>query len=832
MIRVLRKVLILFAIFAVSLFIFSRVTNHEVRNMTENMSQASLPVISIQSQGHQINEMHGYTSSMNMSLMRESICPLQSGGNISLQIKTYGSKVDRLAYQVRSLDGKKLIEENGNVSLTDTSDTEISAQIKLENGLKNGNEYMLILQLDMNGKKVNYYSRIYAGNTTSTQQCIDFALNFHNSSMDEKNLSQLSNYLEPSSDADNSTLQTVTIENRLSQIGWGTLNVQEETEPVVSVCEINDSYEVIVITGVVSSENKDGSKDYYNVKEYYRIRPGSQRMFLLNFKRTVNEIFQKQKADSQALNLGIRDTDVDYWSTETGKTVCFVQEGDLWSYNRDNGQLTKVFSFREDDSFDSRENYNQHDIRIMSADDVGSVNFLVYGYMNRGEHEGRCGISLMHYDGITNTVEELLFIPCKSPYQILKEEIGSLAYINSQGTFFISLGNELHAIDIETGKDKVLLKNFREGTYYVSENGRYTAWVENSASASTVLNITDLDTEKTMQIKADEGCYIRPLGFLQSDCIYGLAKQSDIGAGQSFPMYTIRIADVSEDLQTVEKYEKSGVYIKNVTISEGTIYMNLLKQSGKGWENAGQDTITNRDVQESRRVRLNTKTDSEKQTQMQLIWTDTADTVRTSLRNTKMIVIDHPITAKIDPSLFTSSYYIYAEGEVIGVSGNVSSAVALADKNMGTVVDNKMNYIWERAKQSSHSASQIDQPTGNSSTAKALNCILKDSGSSADADQLLNKGTSPLNILQSQMKNCSVLNVSGCTVDQILYYVGKGSLVYVQTGKDSAVLITGYNSEQVWIYDPADNKTRQMTISKAQEEFAADGSVFYTYLKK
>lgn len=831
MIRILRKVLILVAVFAAALFVFFKISNHETRDMTEDMAQESLPVISVQYDGHQINEMHGYTTSMNTSLMRESICPVQSKGTILLQIDTYGSEVDRLAYEVRSLDSKDLIAENGDVSLEKNSDTQISAQIELGNVLKSGSEYMMILQLDVNGKKVTYYSRICRGSTQSTEQCVDFALDFHNSSMDENKLSELSNYLEPSASADNSTLQTVTIQNRLSQIGWGTLNVQEETEPAVSVYEINDSYEVIVITGVVSSENEDGGKDYYNVKEYYRIRPGSQRMFLLNFKRTVNEIFQENDVDSQHLNLGIRDTDVDYWSTETGKTVCFVQEGDLWSYNRDSGQLTKVFSFRGDDPLDPRENYGEHDIRIMSADDVGSINFLVYGYMNRGEHEGSSGISLMHYDGITNTVEELIFIPSASPYQILKEKIGSLSYINSSGTFFITLGNDLHAIDIETGKDRVFLENFREGAYYVSENGRYTAWVDTAVNASDVLNITDLDTEKTVQIRADEGCYIRPLGFLQSDCIYGLAKKSDTGSGQSFPMYTIRIADAAEKLEIVEKYEKSGAYIRDITISEGTIYMNLLKRSSDGWENAGQDTITNRDVQESRRIRLNTKTDGDKQAQLQLVWSDTADEVRTSVRSTKMIVSDHPVSAKVAQSLFTGRYYVYAEGEVIAVSDSAASAVATADSNMGTVVNNRMDYIWERAKKSSYSAPEIDQASGSSSISKALNTMLNSAGSTADTDQLLKEGKSPLNILQNNMKGCTVLDVSGCTLEQVLYYAGKGNPVYIQKGTNSAVLLIGYNSEKVWIYDPSDNKTEQMAISQAQKEFAGYGSVYYAYIK-
>ena len=57
----------------------------------------------------------------------------------------------------------------------------------------------------------------------------------------------------------------------------------------------------------------------------------------------------------------------------------------------------KVFSFRDDDSVDVRSNYDHHDIRILSVEDDGDMDFLVYGYMNRGNHEGEkwnCRISL------------------------------------------------------------------------------------------------------------------------------------------------------------------------------------------------------------------------------------------------------------------------------------------------------------------------------------------------------------------------------------------------------------------------------------------------------
>ncbi len=58
------------------------------------------------------------------------------------------------------------------------------------------------------------------------------------------------------------------------------------------------------------------------------------------------------------------------------------------------------------------ENYGEHDIKIVRwIDEAGSIDYIVYGYMNRGIHEGEVGIAVNHYDSLSNTNEEQVFIP-------------------------------------------------------------------------------------------------------------------------------------------------------------------------------------------------------------------------------------------------------------------------------------------------------------------------------------------------------------------------------------------------------------------------------------
>lgn len=106
--------------------------------------------------------------------------------------------------------------------------------------------------------------------------------------------------------------------------------------------------------------------------------------------------------------LGIRAEDVDYKTNEAGNIVTFVQEGELWCYNVQENTLSKVFSFLGYEGVDTRENYGEHEIKTVRIDEAGSVDYIVYGYMNRGIHEGQVGIAIYHYDSVANTNEELV----------------------------------------------------------------------------------------------------------------------------------------------------------------------------------------------------------------------------------------------------------------------------------------------------------------------------------------------------------------------------------------------------------------------------------------
>lgn len=613
----LKRAGILVAVFVVALLVFSKTLNHEPKDMTTEMEAASLPVIYMLHDSVCLSELHGYVDEMDVTTMQDAVTVVPADNTLHLTIDGYDNEIKGLSYEVRSGDGSRLIEDGQDVELT-YAEQSATAQLMLQDLLSLENEYLLVLQMDTGKQEIHYYTKLMKYEGFDTDACIAFVMEFHNKTLDKQAASSLGVYLEPSADADNTNLAHVTIENRLRQIYWDKLEVTEITAPVVTVIEANPDYNVMLLTTTVSALAEDGTLDYYNVKEYYKVRQGIERMYLLDYERQVEEIFQgtQEVVDKNHLLLGIRSQEVDYWSNETGTNVCFVQQGDLWSYNQNAHQLVCAFSFRQTEGMDIRDNYDQHDIRIIHADETGSVDFIVYGYMNRGEHEGKVGIRVCHYDSVTNTVEERLFLPFNQSYKTLQASISQLLYINDEDVFYLMLGDAIYAIDLESKKYKVFLDGLEDGACQVSADGRYVAWVEGTVNLANTMQIVDLNTGEQLSVAAQDGYYLKPMGFMDSDCIYGYAPVA--GASQDlFAASSVKVASFTgKELVELTSYEKYGYWISDVEIDGGNIKLQLVKNGEL--EVTQTDTITNKEVQERKIAQVELYTTEMKQTQVRL----------------------------------------------------------------------------------------------------------------------------------------------------------------------------------------------------------------------
>lgn len=664
------KPIVLIVVFIAALITFCIITNKGNKDMTTKQADATLPVMSFNLDKIKINTLHGYTTEMDPTKMRDCVIPISDDRKLSLSISTYGMAVDRISYKIRSMDGKRLVADD-EISSFSNKDNTIQADISMPNVMDENTEYLLVFTITSGQDNVYYYSRIMQTDGKAAAKVVEFAKKFHDETFIKDDKSFFTTYMETTT-GDRNTLAHVDLTSTVSQITWGSMAAAQYTNPVIALKEINDSYDVVTIDYVMSCVDGKGETEYYNVREYFRLRQTESRMYVLNYERTANQIFNSENSfisDSGSVMLGIRSSEAEYRANEAGSVICFVQEGDLYSYDINNGMIIKVFSFRDAEGIDERENWNHHDIKIVSVDEAGSIDFVVYGYMNRGTHEGEVGAGVYHYDGLAHTIDEEAFIPSKTSYEVLKAEMGKMLYLNEKNEFYLMMDDSLYRINLGSMSVKKVVEGLSTGSYCASESNRYFAWVDSANQySSNTIKVMDLKNGKTFEIKKGNDQYLRPLGFIGEDFIYGQANVADVvsdAAGNTtFPMNGLIILDTS-DQSELKTYTPSGGYVEKISVDGYTVTIDLIAQNNGVYAEIGQDTIMNREADSKQKIALDTSQSDTKLTVSAISIAGGKKPDKLKQLTAQMTINSHDTAVDLKFDDNTVHFYVYAKGDVI-----------------------------------------------------------------------------------------------------------------------------------------------------------------------
>jgi uncharacterized protein YvpB len=117
------------------------------------------------------------------------------------------------------------------------------------------------------------------------------------------------------------------------------------------------------------------------------------------------------------------------------------------------------------------------------------------------------------------------------------------------------------------------------------------------------------------------------------------------------------------------------------------------------------------------------------------------------------------------------------------------------------------------------------------SSAGAISAMLVRKGESAEVHSMLEQGETPISVLQKALKNELVLDLTGCTLTEVLYYVSQGAPVYARTGENEAVLLIGYDAANVIVYQPTTDSYSKIASDNATTMFENAGNVFISYVE-
>ncbi len=435
--------------------------NKEPTVGTREMKDAALPVLYMEVSDTLVNPMQGYAKEMEQQYMRDHLTPLSSDRNFTMVIDPFKSKISSVSYRVSTADGSTVIEE-GNVNGLKKEEKLLKAKIHLDTPILMNQEYTLCFNVKLkNGKNYYYYTRLLQRTGTDFQPYLEFSENFYQKCLDKEASSEVGSYLESDETETNSTYTKLNIHSSLERVSWGDMDAKLEKKAVPVIKEFN-GVTCSILAEYIISDQEEERKDYYHVTDFYRLRSGQSRIMLLDFERQTQEIFNGEQArvTGKGLNLGIVGKDIQYLANRNSDIVAFVQQGELWSYNRSANKIVQVYGFW-DGIKEGPLSSLEHDIKIVRVEESGDIDFVVYGRMGRDIHEGETGVSVYHYGAEMNQVSEELFLPINTTFEYLKNDMGQLSYITKGNKLYVILEDDLYQIDIKEKKSTVIKENMK-----------------------------------------------------------------------------------------------------------------------------------------------------------------------------------------------------------------------------------------------------------------------------------------------------------------------------------------------------------------------------------
>lgn len=832
------KAAVFIATFVLALIVASGIMNKGHDNLTVEMSKAGFPLITMEMEGVAYNQLHGYAQVMDTAFQRDTVTVLGADRSTGFIIDTFGEKVTGISMEVRSIDGSRLIENRELTDYTVKKD-QIIGQLALKDLIDSDVEYSLVIILELDGSRpVYYYTRAIWSDSLHAAEKLDFCRDFHKRLYDREAARELTKYLETDSRLeDNSSFHNVNIHSSFRQITWGELNVREVLEPVFRLQEI--ASQTASFTGdYIVTTLSDGNKTYYLVKEYFRIRYSPERMYLLDYERTMTQIPDPENMyGNDKILLGIANADVDMLESEDGNIVTFVTANRLFGYDVNNNKLTSIFGFYDKNNADLRNIYDQHSIRILDVDEGGNTQFAVYGYMNRGRHEGEVGVQIYTYNSSLNTVEELVYIPSDKSYAVLAAEMEQLLYLNREGLLYLQMDHTVYKVDLAERTYTRLIDVVQDESLWVSENHKIAIWPEGEDRYhSSGLNIRNLSLDEGNMVLAESGEAIMPLGFMDEDIIYGTARLEDIVEENSghifFPMYKVSICNSKGEL--LKEYAQPDIYITGCEVEDHQIMLERAERLESGeYRKIERDHIMNNVEAVTGKNRVVTADIDIYERYVQIQTRKSIDATNIKILTPKEVVYEGGRSLSLEGEREIDRYYVYGPYGIDTISLSPAGAVNRAYELSGVVVDGNGKCIWIKGnrvvRNQIMAIKEASVTEEKDSLAVCLDTIFRFEGLVRNSEYLLSQGQSVLEVLEENLEDAKILDMTGCSLDAMLYYVNRDIPVLALLKNGEAVLVTGFNEYNVVIMEPSTGTLYKKGMNDSTEWFAENGNCFITY---
>lgn len=845
--RVVAKILVLLLIFTGTIFIVNWIDNRGVEEVSVEMRQATLPIVYVRYSDKFINTLHGYTGKVDTTYFRDTITPMDYGQTIELWADQGSDDYGSYEYELRSLYQGDLIE-NGSVMELNHADGYDKIKITFRTKLEELQEYVLVVKA-MAGEEVaaRYYTRVVVENDFHADELVKFVEKFNDAIFNKEEAENIiAKSIEPNEDGNNEYLSQVNIHSSFETITFADLSPTRLTKPIASIKEIDDSYAIIQLKYMISAVENKVLENYY-VTEDYRVRNAEGgNIYLLDYNRTQEALFTTDNVDttSNTFKIGVTDEETfQYVTSDKEKKLAFVQARQLWYYDYNGGTITNVYGFCKDDNYtDSRVTYDANNIKILDMNNDGDITFAVYGYMNRGEHEGKVGISVYQFTAERDKMQEILFIENDKPYDILKEDMETLLFLNEDGEFYYFDNDCIVKVNTKTMTSEIFIEDVLNEHLAVSEDNHLIGYPNQMLPENTdKVTVLNLDTKSSREIVANNGEKLEAIGFVETDLILGRIREGDIETNLDktviCPISTIDIIDENSDV--VKTYGSTGVYIIEAAAKDGVVYLERVRKINGEFEATTQDFITYKDEENKDAIITNYKYTDNAYNQLYILFPNYMYvTEKPKMMITRESVNEEDTTIKITFEHTNKKFYAYGQGKYMTDYLSLNAAVRVAFENAGVVLDEHGVIVWRKiAVKDYHTvADKIKIYTVPDIEDTLAACIYmmgiyeeKNPEFSAMQEDIASETAIEDVILKYTGRQGT--DITGCDFENGLYYLCKDAPVITRFADGTYVLVTSYNGERIRYINPLKDEDVVEPRAEFEEKVKDSGNVFISYVR-
>ena len=266
-----------------ALVFFNNRMGMEKGSAVAELANPSYPVLEIGNDTSSYNLMAGYKEDIDLSLVRNQITLTNNKNAVILKLHDYDYDITAIQYTLFEKTPDKPTETGTLNQLTKNKKKNIKlGTLTFKNTLSENKVYYLKMAVRLNDStRIYFYTKVQSGSGYHLDDYLAFVLKFHNNLFDKATMDENASYLETSADTIDDNLESVSINSGREAVSFGNMEVKQETKPRITLQEMNNTYTVIRVNTILSTEISDGVIQYYDLSETYKLRYTADRMYLL-----------------------------------------------------------------------------------------------------------------------------------------------------------------------------------------------------------------------------------------------------------------------------------------------------------------------------------------------------------------------------------------------------------------------------------------------------------------------------------------------------------------------------------------------------------------------